>query len=52
MHCIACGRTATSDCETSDAKTGDIKAGDKETRDSKISLFRGLDTDYLLKIEH
>ena len=52
LECIAWGRSATSDCETNDVETGDIKTGDKETRESKISLFRGLDTVYLLKIEH
>ena len=52
LECIAWGRSATSDCETSDAKTVDSKIGDKETRESKISLFRGLYTFHLLKIEH
>ena len=52
LECIAWGRSATSYSETSDAETGDSKTGDKETRDSKISLYRGVDTVYLLKIEH
>ena len=49
---LSWGRGATSDNETSDAEIGDSKTGDKETRESKISLFRGLDTVHLLKIEH
>ena len=52
LECIAWGRSATSDCEASPVETGDIKTGDKETRESKISLLRGLDTFHLLKIEH
>ena len=52
LECIAWGRGSTGDSETGDVETGDIKTGDKETRESKISLFRGLDTVHLLKIEH
>ena len=52
LECIAWGLSATGDCETSDPETSDTKTGDKETRESKISLFRGLETFHLLKIEH
>ena len=51
LECIV-GGGQTSDNETSDAEIGDSKTGDKETRERKISLFRGLDTVHLLKIEH
>ena len=52
QNALSWGRGATSDNETSDAEIGDSKTGDKETRERKISLFRGLDTVHLLKIEH
>ena len=51
MHCLG-GRGATSDHETSDAEIGDVETGDKGASESKMAFLRGLDTFYLLNIEH
>ena len=42
----------TSDHETSDAKIGDVETGDEGASESKMAFLRGLDTVYLLNIEH
>ena len=52
QNALPWGRGAASDHETSDVKTGDVEAGDRGTSESKILFFMGLDTVYLLKIEH
>ena len=46
------GRDTISDFKTSDAETGDAETSDRESSKNKLSLSRGLDTIYLLKIEH
>ena len=51
MHCLE-GRDATSDHETSDAEIGDAETGDEGASESKMAFLRGLDTVYLLNIEH
>ena len=40
------------DYETSNAGIGDDETGDKGASESKIAFLRGLDTVYLLNIEH
>ena len=42
----------TGDYETSAAEIGDVQTGDKGTSESKIAFLSGLDTFYLLQIEH
>ena len=45
-------RGATSDHETIDAEIGDVEIGDEGASESKMTFLRGLDTVYLLNIEH
>ena len=51
LECIV-GGGQTSDNETSDAEIGDVETGDEGASESKIAFLRGLDTVYLLNIEH
>ena len=52
QNALSWGRGATSDNETSDAEIGDVETGDEGASESKMAFLRGLDTVYLLNIEH
>ena len=52
QNALPWGRGATSDNETSDAEIGDVETGDEGASESKMAFLRGLDTVYLLNIEH
>ena len=43
-------RDAICDYETSDAETGDAETSDRESSENRLSLSRGLDNTYSLKI--
>ena len=52
QNALSWGRGATSDNETSGAEIGNFKTSDEGASDSKMAFLRGLDTVYLLNIEH
>ena len=52
QNALPWGCGATTDSETKDAEISDVETGEDGASESKMAFLGGLDTVYLLNIEH